>query len=292
MKAILLGANGQLANDIRAVNAQMRGALSILPVHRSNLDLCDFEAVSHFFHDLKFDCIINCSGYHKTDEVERSAQLAFSINAHLPRLLAEICVEKKARLVHISTDYVFGGQRKRSPLTEADCKAPINVYGASKSMGEELVLLTGSDVLILRVASLFGIAGSSGKGGNFIETMVRLAREKGVLKVVADQTMSPTATADVARALLTMLCAGVPGGIWNVVNSGAATWFEFASRIIERTQIPAQVIPIPTAEFPTTARRPQYSVLDNSKLASAIGPILSWWDALDDYLIAKAYRTS
>jgi len=292
MKAILLGPNGQLGNDIRAVNAQMREALSILPVDRSNLDLCDFEAVSRFFHDLKFECIINCSGFHKTDEVERSAQLAFSINAHLPGLLAEICAEKKARLVHISTDYVFGGQGKRSPLSESDCKAPVNVYGASKSMGEELVLLTGGDALILRVASLFGIAGSSGKGGNFVETMVQLGRERGILKVIADQTMSPTATTDVARSLITMLCVRVPAGIWNVVNSGAATWYEFATRIIERAQIPAQVIPIPTAEFPTIARRPQYSVLDNSKLASAIGPIRSWRDALDDYLIARSYRTS
>src|SRR5262249_52618363 len=178
------------------------------------------------------------------------------------------------------------------PVKDAGVKGGVNVYGASKSMGEELVLLTGGDVLILRVASLFGIAGSSGKGGNFVETMVQLGREKGILKVIADQTMSPTATTDVARSLITMLCVGAPGGIWNVVNSDAATWYEFATRIIERTQIPAQVIPIPTAEFPTIARRPQYSVLDNSKLASAIGPIRSWRDALDDYLIAKSYRTT
>jgi dTDP-4-dehydrorhamnose reductase len=159
-------------------------------------------------------------------------------------------------------------------------------------MGEDLALLTGGDVLILRVASLFGVAGASGKGGNFVETMIRLGREKGTLRVVADQTMSPTATADVATALLDMLEAAISPGIWNVVNSGAATWHDLASRIVERSGIAASVIPIASCEYPTPAKRPPYSVLDNSKLSGAVGPMRSWEDALDSYLVAKGHRTN
>ena len=264
--------------------------MSIMPIDRSVLDLSDIDTATRFLRDLDFGCLINCSSNHKTDEVERNSQLAFTINAHLVQRLAEVCADKKARLVHISTDYVFGGQQKMAPLTEIDCKAPLNVYGASKGMGEDLALLSGADVLVLRVASLFGLVGASGKGGNFVETMIRLGKEKGALRVVADQTMSPTATVDIANALIDLVQAGAASGIWHVVNSGSATWYEFAKRIIERTGISATVTPISSAEFPTPAKRPTYSVLDNSKLAQAIGPIRSWQGALDAYLAAKGHR--
>ena len=261
-----------------------------MPIDRSVIDLSDIDAATRFLRDLNFGCLINCSSNHKTDEVERNSQLAFTINAHLVQRLANVCADKKARLVHISTDYVFGGQEKLVPLTELDCKAPLNVYGASKGMGEDLALLTSADVLVLRVASLFGFVGASGKGGNFVETMIRLGKEKGALRVVADQTMSPTATVDIANALIDLVQARAASGIWHVVNSGSATWYGFAKRIIERTGISATVTPLSSAEFPTPARRPTYSVLDNSKLAQLIGPMRSWQDALDAYLAAKGHR--
>ena len=290
MKTILLGPNGQLGSDVRAVNVERGEPLSIMPIDRSVIDLSDIDAATRFLRDLNFGCLINCSSNHKTDEVERNSQLAFTINAHLVQRLANVCADKKARLVHISTDYVFGGQEKLVPLTELDCKAPLNVYGASKGMGEDLALLTSADVLVLRVASLFGFVGASGKGGNFVETMIRLGKEKGALRVVADQTMSPTATVDIANALIDLVQARAASGIWHVVNSGSATWYGFAKRIIERTGISATVTPLSSAEFPTPARRPTYSVLDNSKLAQLIGPMRSWQDALDAYLVAKGHR--
>jgi dTDP-4-dehydrorhamnose reductase len=290
MKTILLGPNGQLGTDIQATNLKNGEPLSINPVGRAVVDLTDFDATSSFLRGQDFSCLINCSGYHKTDEVERNAQLAFTINSHLVQRLAEICLEKKARFVHISTDYVFGGQSKRAALTELDGKAPLNVYGASKGMGEDLALLTGANLLVLRVASLFGVAGASGKGGNFVETMIRLGKEKGALRIVANQTMSPTATADIAEVIIKMLQKDVASGIWHVVNSGAASWYEFARRIIERSGIAATVSPTDSSEFPTVAKRPSYSVLDNSKVSAAMGPMRSWQDALDDYLSAKGYR--
>jgi len=290
MKTILLGPNGQLGTDVQAANVRKGGWLSLTPVGRSSVDLCDLEAATNFLRDSNFDCLINCSSYHRTDEVERNAQLAFTINAHLVQRLAQICFEKQARLVHVSTDYVFGGLLKSLPFTEADCKAPVNVYGASKAMGEDLALLTGAKVWVLRVASLFGTAGASGKGGNFVETMIRIGKEKGTLRVVADQTMSPTSTKDIAEVIIGMLQKDVAPGIWNVVNSGAASWYEFAKQIIARSNIKASVLPIDSGEFPTIARRPVYSVLDNTKLCDALGSIRAWQDALDEYLIAKGYR--
>lgn len=289
MRTVLLGPNGQLGTDIRAANAARRTPFDILSVDRSKLDLSEIDAAIEALRVIDFDCLINCSSYHKTDDVERNAQLAFAINTHLPQALARLCAEKDARLVHISTDYVFGGQAKRVPLTEDDGKAPLNVYGASKGMGEDLVLRTDADALILRVASLFGIAGASGKGGNFVETMIRFGREKGHLRVVADQTMSPTATADIATAMFALLDRQAPRGVWHVVNSGSATWHEFAAEIVKRAKIAAQVEAIPSSEFPTPAARPPYSVLDNAKLAAAIGPVRSWQEALDSYLTAKGY---
>ena len=290
MKAVLLGPNGQLGSDIQAANAAIGSRLSITPVGRAQIDLEDLDRTTLLLRNTPFDVLINCASYHKTDEVERNAQRAFTINAHLVQRLAEICAEKRARFVHFSTDYVFGSNDKREPLCELDTKAPLNVYGASKDMGENLTLQVGSDVLVLRVASLFGVAGSSGKGGNFVETMIRFGRERGELKVVADQFMSPTATADVADALLRLVHAGVEAGIYHVVNSGKASWHEFACRIVQFAGVDARVIPIASAEFATPAKRPPYSVLSNAKVGGLIGPMRSWEEALESYLEAKGHR--
>lgn len=289
MKTILLGPGGQLGTDIRRANEAAGSVLDIVPVGRDRLDLADFDRVRELLSTADFDVLVNCSSYHKTDEVEGNAQQAFAINAHLVALLAELAQAKSARFVHVSTDYVFGGQDKRAPLDEGDARAPVNVYGASKAMGEDLARLACENTLILRVASLFGVAGASGKGGNFVETMIRFGRERGHLRVVADQHMSPTSTQDIAAALLTMLRDEVPAGIWHVVNSGATTWHGFAEEIIRRSGTKASVEAIPSSEFPMPARRPAYSVLSNDKLAAAIGAPRPWQDALDAYLAEKGY---
>jgi dTDP-4-dehydrorhamnose reductase len=156
-------------------------------------------------------------------------------------------------------------------------------------MGEALALNSGADVLILRVASLFGIAGSSGKGGNFVETMIKQAREKGELRVVDDIRMCPTATSDVAAATLKLLRADAASGIYHVVNSGDASWFEFASAIVEDADVPAKMIPIPRREYTTFAARPDYSVLDNEKVSQIVGPLRHWREALREYLAAKRH---
>lgn len=290
MKALLLGPNGQLGQDIRRAHERGGSMFELTPVGRDRLDVASISDIDRALRDLDFDVLVNCTGYHKTDEVEDNAAQAFAVNAHAVEALARLCAAKKARFIHISTDYVFGGDTARKrPLGEDDAVAPVNVYGASKAMGETLARLACKDTLMLRVASLFGVAGASGKGGNFVETMIRVGREKGTLRVVDDQIMSPTATADIADILVRMLAEGCAPGVYHVVNTGAVSWFDFAREIIRLADVDAEVVPCSTSEYPTRALRPPFSALDNSKVASAFGPLPSWQDALARYLGDKGH---
>ncbi len=292
MKVLLLGPRGQLGHDVRCAYEEAGEPFDLLPLARGRLDVSAPEKIERILGGLDFDVLVNCTGYHKTDEVEGNATLAFAVNAHAVQAMARACAAKGVRLFHISTDYVFGGDAARTwPFREDDPIAPVNVYGASKAMGETLARLACEDAVILRVASLFGTAGASGKGGNFVETMIRIGREKGALRVVHDQTMSPTATADVARILLRMLANGCEPGLYHVVNDGSATWFEFAREIIRLAGVEAAVTPCSSGEYPTRAARPRYSTLDNAKVSVAFGAMPPWQDALERYLRANRNRT-
>ena len=290
MRVLLLGPNGQLGSDIVCAHRKSGEPFELSGLPRKKLDVAVPETVERVLVSLDFDALVNCTGYHKTDEVEDNAALAFAVNAHAVQAMARVCASKGAQFVHISTDYVFGGEIDRTkPLREDDPTAPINVYGASKAMGEALARLASDDVVILRVASLFGVAGASGKGGNFVETMIRAGRDKGTLRVVDDQIMSPTATADVARVVVRMLTEGCAPGSYHVVNAGAATWCEFAREITRRAGVEATVTPCTTGEYPVRAARPRYSVLDNTKVTAAFGTMPPWQEALERYLRAKGH---
>jgi len=292
MNVLLLGPNGQLGHDIRRAHDEAGSSLELFPLGRDRLDVAAPGAVERVLDGFEFDALVNCTSYHKTDEVEDNATLAFAVNAHAVQAMARACAAKRARLVHVSTDYVFGGDVACArPLREDDPTAPVNVYGASKAMGETLACLACDDVVVLRVASLFGVAGASGKGGNFVETMIRVGQERGALRVVGDQVMSPTATADVARIVLRMLTDGCAPGLYHVVNTGPASWFEFAREIVHRAGIDVTVTPCSSAEYPTRAARPRYSALDNEKISAAFGPLPPWQDALERYLRAKGHVT-
>lgn len=288
MKLLVLGPNGQLGGDV--MDAAAGGAVEAVGADRDAIDVTDRDALAAFLRGTPFDALLNATSYHKTDEVESHADRAMAVNAHAPALMAEICAEKRARFLHVSTDYVFGGDAGRAkPLAEDDPTAPVNVYGLSKQFGETLIGLVGGDSTVFRVASLFGVRGASGKGGNFVETMIRVAREKRALKVVDDQMMSPTATAFIARAILAFLERDGAPGVYHCVNGGGVTWCGFARAIIARCGIDAPVASCATSEWPTPARRPAFSVLNNAKLAGVIGPIPDWESALDAYLAAKGY---
>lgn len=288
MKALLLGATGQLGRDIMRAHKQAGEPFALSPLPRERLDLTAPEAAAQALDNLEFDALVNCAACHNTDEVEDNANLAFAVNAHAVGVLARACAKRGARFIHISTDYVFGGDKGRAqPLREDDPVAPVNVYGASKALGENLARLEGGDVVILRVASLFGVAGANDKGGNFVETMIRLGREKETLRVVDDQIMSPTATADAAAAILRILTRGCPAGTYHAVNGGAVSWFEFAQAILRGVKASGTVTPCSSGDYPTRALRPRYTALDNAKFAAAVGPMPTWQDALGRYLQAR-----
>ena len=292
-KIVLLGANGQLGQDIENVLTDSCAPFDTLALRREGLDVSRPEAVAEVLGDVQFDVLVNCTGYHRTDEVEDNAQLAMAVNAHSVEAMARVCARKSARFLHVSTDYVFGGDLERtSALQEDDAIAPVNVYGASKALGETFAQLAHEDVVIIRVASLFGVAGASGKGGNFVETMIRLGREGRTLRVVADQVMSPTATADVAEVACRMLQQNSCPGTYHVVNTGAVSWHGFAVEIFRQMGLKVDLVPCSSAEYVTRAHRPRYSALDNAKVASHFGQPRPWQEALGTYLHAKAHTNS
>ena len=287
MRVVLLGPDGQLGHDIREAHDEAGVPFELLPLGRDRLDVTAPD-LEEQLGKLRFDVLVNCTGFHRTDEAEDNAGLAFAVNAIAVQRMARACARRGARFIHISTDYVFGGDVDRGePLLEEDPVCPVNVYGASKALGETLARLACEDLLVLRVASLFGVAGSSAKGGNFVETMLRLASERRQLKVVADQVMSPTATRDVAGVLIRILRDGCAEGTYHLVNDGAASWYEFACEIVGRGGGPAEVVPCTSSEFPARAMRPQYSVLDNRRVTGLFGCLPAWQEALAAYLRAR-----
>ena len=287
MKILLLGPNGQLGTDI-ALAAEAAG-VAVEPCSRSMLEVEQGAAIVRVLEASDADIVLNTTSYHKTDEVEDNAQKAIAVNAHAVGRLAEACRDLGKRFVTISTDFVFGAGHNVTPLTETDAPGPINVYGSSKLMGESLAIYHNPDCLIFRVASLFGVKGPSGKGANFIEVMLKMAKERDHLRVVRDQIMSPTYTADAAQAIIGSLVLKAPAGVYHCVGSGQASWFDLAREAIDLAGIDAAILPIRSSEFPTRAARPGYTVLNNSKLAAIVGPIPDWRDAVKRYLIAKGH---
>ena len=288
-RVLLLGPRGQLGSDLGDAHARAGEPFELIRLGRDALDVSRWQTIEEHLSDASFDVLVNCTGFHTTDQAEDDADTAFAVNAHAVRAMARTCARKRARFVHFSTDYVFGGDwQRRVPLGEQASTAPVNVYGASKALGETFAFAEHAETLVLRVASLFGLHGARAKGGNFVETMIRVGRERGALRVVDDQAMSPTATRDVAAATLSAL-AGDYRGVFHVVNSGAATWFEFATAIIRDAGVDAEVTPCTSADYPTRAMRPRYSVLDNAKAAAAFGKLAPWQEALERYLGAKGH---
>jgi dTDP-4-dehydrorhamnose reductase len=238
--------------------------------------------------------VINTAAFHRVDDIETDehgeAQLAFSVNAVAARRLAIACAQQKTRLLHLSTDYVFGGGPP-GPYAEDASPAPVSVYGVSKLAGELLVRQAGADHVVVRSSGLYGVAGSAGKGGNFVETMLKLAKAGKPIRVVDDQVLTPTYTADLARAIAGLIATNPPGGIYHLTNSGQCSWYEFACAIFELGQRTAKPEPITSRTFGAPARRPAHSVLRNTRAAALGVPLLPpWRHALEAYLRVKKPR--
>lgn len=283
-KVIVLGANGQLGTDLLKVFSGSQ--FEVVALTRKDIDAENPQLNLGVLDGAQF--VVNCISYHKTDECEDFPEKTFQINAVFVTKLARACAEKKIKLIHISTDYVFAGD-KSEPYTEQDAPRGQNLYGISKAAGEQAIQLYCPESFILRVSSLFGVAGASGKGGNFVETMIKMAKDGKDLKVVADQMMSPTHTLEIARAIKSLIeKAPTKFGIYHVSGTGSCSWYEFAKTIFETAHIKANLAPVTTGEFKTKARRPQFSVLNNKKL-SDIYDMPTWQHSLKEYLELKGH---
>jgi len=287
-RVLLLGANGQLGSDVQIV-CNDDSNIQLIPVTRAQLDVEDPNKIPNILDSLgPFDVLLNCTSYHKTDECEDFIEKALVVNGAAVAQMANYCNEHGIVFFHISTDYIFDG-KKGKPYVEDDAANPLNAYGVSKLAGENFIKAYCKRHFIFRVSSLFGKSGASGKGGNFVETMLRMAKEGKPLRVVSDQVMSPTHTLDIARAIREVISNDIQDyGVYHCSGEGECSWYEFACHIFELTGVKADVNPIRTSDFITKARRPQYSVLDNSRL-HRIYPMPAWEEALTEYLKIKEH---
>jgi len=269
---LVTGANGQLGNEFRKIAPgcdDYRFTLTDI----GELDILDNKAVSRFLAVHSFDCIINCAGYTAVDKAETEREKAMEVNAVAVKNLAAAANEHHALLVHISTDYVFDGYNHR-PYLETDRENPISWYGTTKLEGERKVLMHAGKALIIRTSWLY-----SSSGTNFLRTILQKGRQQEELRVVCDQIGTPTWAADLARAILSLLPRSDVNEkrIYHYSNEGVCSWYDFAKEIIEMAGIDCRIVPIPTSEFPTAARRPFYSVLDKGKIKKDFGIEIPYW---------------
>lgn len=285
MNILVTGANGQLGCELRAL-------APLYPQHRycfasrAELDITDAAGVSRMVQQSRAQAIINCAAYTQVDRAEEDAAQAEAINHLGAAHLAQAAAQANALLVHISTDYVFGG-RGNTPFTEHDSPAPLGVYGRTKWAGEQAVRASGCRHIILRTAWLY-----SCYGGNFVKTMRRLMAERPVLRVVADQVGSPTYAADLAAAILHMLSqppAAALCATYHYSNEGVCSWYDFALAICRLSGLESacRVLPCRSWEYPANVRRPSFSVLDKAAVRRAFGLSIPHWQASLERCIAR-----
>jgi dTDP-4-dehydrorhamnose reductase len=287
MKVLVTGANGQLGTDL----CRVLQPFQVIPLSHAEIEITNMASVKDAFNKYQPDVVINTAAYVRVDDCETDPDRAFSVNALGARNVAVVAQEMGARLVHISTDYVFGGEAepRTTPYTEFDIPVPPNIYGNSKLAGEDFVQHLCSRHFMVRVSGLFGVAGSSGKGGNFVETMLRLAKERDELRVVNDQVFSPTYTKDLAKKIVQLVTTDYYG-IFHITNKGACSWYEFTREILKLAGLKTPVISITSDEYPQKARRPHYSVLDNYHLRLLnMDDLRPWQEALEDYMKEKGH---
>ena len=284
MKVAIIGANGQLGSDL----VDVFGAEAI-PLSHRDLDVTDLESLK-ILNELRLEVVINTAAYVRVDDAEVEAEKAFQVNAIGALNVAKVCNELDVLNVYISTDYVFDGIRG-APYEEEDVPNPVNVYGLSKYAGEIFTRNYSEKYYVIRVASLYGKVGASGKGGNFVEFMIQKARNGGEIKVVDDVFMSPTCTKDVSRMLKRFIEIKPEFGIYHIVNEGYCNWYDFTREIfyILGWDAKIHIIPIKSTELKRLARRPIFSALNNKKLEEFGLRMRNWKEALKDYLMEKGW---
>lgn len=282
MRVLITGANGQLGKEVQLVFAA--NGDEVIATGRSEIDLAASRGIADVVAGYNADWVINCAAYTQVDRAETEPELAFRVNRDGARAVAEGAAKSGGRVLHLSTDFIFAGDRP-IPYAETDAGDPRSVYGRSKWEGEQAVREIMPGALIVRTAWVYGR-----HGNNFVKTMLRLMAERDEIRVVDDQVGTPSWTADIAAAMRALVEKDMTG-VWNFTNEGVASWFDFAHEIISiATQLGhprkvARVLPIPTSEYPCAARRPAYSVLNKEKIRQVLDyEIPHWRDSLSGML--------
>lgn len=276
---IVTGKNGQLGSELLALHMSYPGYRFVF-LDRNQLDFASLKELKALFETYRPDFFINAAAYTAVDKAETDKKLAMEVNGEAVGKIAKACYENGTRLIHISTDYVFDGQAK-NPYQPDHCTSPVNFYGESKLKGEQLAMAGNKATIIIRTAWVY-----SAYGHNFVKTMLRLMSERPSIGVVSDQFGAPTYARDLAVAIMTIIEQGAQRtGIYHFSNAGKISWYDFACAIRDKTGLSCQINPITTADFPTPAKRPAYSVLDTSSLNRDYGvQPRGWQDALQECL--------
>jgi len=281
MKILVTGSNGQLGNELRELASDF-SSWEFLFTDIKELDITKESEVDKFFASFSPQVVINCAAYTAVDKAESDRDLAYLINTVAPGILSRASAKYGSMLIHISTDYVFEG-KSWIPYTENDQINPQSVYGKTKAEGEKAIQESSQNAIIIRTAWLY-----SSYGKNFVKTMLRIAKEKGILNVVFDQTGTPTYARDLAKTILQIIPTALKDSgveIYHYSNEGVISWFDFAKAIVEEAGISCKVYPINSKDFPQAAPRPLYSVLNKGKIKQRFSIEIPYWrDSLSECL--------
>lgn len=272
MRILVTGANGQLGNEMQVLSKEnLQHVYFFTDVQE--LDICDEQAINRFVTDNEIDIIVNCAAYTAVDKAEDNPELCDKLNHIAPGYLARAAQSRNAAIIQISTDYVFDGTA-HVPYTEKEPTCPNSVYGTTKLAGEQAVMAQCTNAMIIRTAWLY-----STFGNNFVKTMIRLGKERESLGVVFDQIGTPTYAEDLARAIYAAINQGIVPGIYHFSNEGVCSWYDFTIAIHRIAGITAcKVRPLHTDEYPAKAPRPNYSVLDKTKIKTTFGIEIPHWE--------------
>jgi len=288
MRIAIIGSTGQVGTDL--VSASRAAGCDVVEITHADCDVTDPSQVSRALREIgPGDAVVNTAAFHRTDECEEKPDRAMAVNALGAYNVAASSRDRGAAVVFLSSDFVFDGSKPTAYL-ESDVPRPINAYGVSKLAGEMLVAHENPSHYIARVSSVFGAAGSSGKGGNFVETMLAKARRGERIEVVDDIVMAPTYAADAARLLVALLVNRAPFGVYHLANAGECSWRAFADAILEAAGLAARVVAVPSSSVPTKAQRPPHSTLASERLALVGLAARPWTEGLAAYLSEKGHR--
>jgi dTDP-4-dehydrorhamnose reductase len=287
MRIAVIGSNGQIGSEV--VRAAQAAGIATIELRHADCEVTDSASIERALSTLRAgDAVVNTAAFHRTDECEEAADRALSVNALGAYRVGAAARARGASCIYLSSDFVFDGSQT-VPYVESDTPRPINVYGASKATGEMLLRAADPDHYVVRVSAVFGPAGSSGKGGNFVESMVARARAGTAPEVVDDIVMAPTSAADASALLVQLLQKRAPFGIYHLANAGQCSWCEFSDAIFELIGAQVRARPVKASSLNGKARRPLYSVLASERLAGLGLYARDWRDGLRAYLHDKGY---